>query len=198
MIDLTKIKLWSKRVLYAIVLILALLFVLTKCGGCDNKIEVVKTDNTALFAKIKSDSLELLKLNDKLVTSEAKTDSLMNAKGKAATSYSNSSKGVRDDIKKGKCDTVKVNIALNDCDSLNKVNDRIISQKDSTETTLKEANKLLTEDNATLKIVVKNLSGDYKALEKTSKKALRKQKFKTVVAIIGGVIVEVLTIFALK
>jgi hypothetical protein len=51
---------------------------------------------------------------------------------------------------------------------------------------------------ASARIILKNQAEDYKILEKKSKKALRKQKIKTIGAIIVASITEVLTIFALR
>ena len=40
-----------------IVILLALAFIFTRFGGCDDKIEVVKTDNSMYFAKMKADGI---------------------------------------------------------------------------------------------------------------------------------------------
>ena len=80
-----------------------------------------------------------------------------------------------------------------------------MASKDSTNQVLIDENEVLKEDNVlqkgmveTARTIIKNQAEDYKALEKESKKALRKQKIKTIGAIIVASITEVLTIFVLK
>ena len=181
-----------------LVIVLAILFVLTKCGGCDDKIESIKTDNSQLLAKIKVDSLKLIVLETKLHNSEFKNDSLTVVKEKVKLVYLKSSKDVRNDIKQGICDTVKVLIALNDCDSLIKSDSTLLAIKDTTIKILKQTLDVQKDVIDINNEIIVNKDKDYTELEKSSKKSLRKQKFKTVVTIVGAVIIETLTIFALK
>ncbi len=210
--EITTIKYWIITGCKFVIVLLAFLFVLTKCGGCDNKIEVAKTDNTQYFAKMKSDSLLIIGFMEKqyqdslkVMASKRSEDSIKVVADKNEKLYRGSAKKVRELIALGICDTVVVKVALNDCDSTIKSKNSLIAQKDST-------NQKLTNENTTLKqtvvvqkdmvdasrTIIANQDKDYKELEKESKKALRRQKFKTIVAIIGGVVVEALTIFALK
>lgn len=207
-----KIKYIIKTILKGLVLLLAFLFVLKQCGGCDNNIEIVKSDNTQYFAKMKSDSLFIVCLMEKQyqdslksIASKHSEDSLKTIADKYTNLYRVSAKKVRELIALGICDTVVVKTVLNDCDSTIKSKDSLIAQKDSTNKsvneeliTAKEINVILKSDVSTAKTIIKNLSGDYKELEKESKKSLRKQKFKTIGVIILATITEVLTIFALK
>lgn len=181
-----------------LVILLAILFVLTKCGGCGDKIESIKTDNSHLLAKIKIDSLKLVVLETKLHNSEFKNDSLTVVKEKVKLVYLKSSKDVRNEIKQGICDTVKVLIALNDCDSLIKSDSTLLAIKDTTIKILKQTLDVQKDVIDINNEIIVNKDKDYTELEKSSKKALRKQKFKTVVTIVGTVIIEALTIFALK
>ena len=94
---------------------------------------------------------------------------------------------------------------INACDSLIKSKDALISQKDSTYNRVQEELSTVKEELVvsksmvvTAQTIIKNQADDYKTLEKESKKALRKQKVKTVGVIILATITEVLTIFALK
>lgn len=195
-----------------IIVILAVLFIISKFGRCDNKIQVAKIDNSQYFAKMKADSIKSIANNNKILALEAKLvvkerleDSLVTLANNTQKKADKSAKTVRDLIKKGVCDTAKVLIALNDCDSVKQADNRALVSKDSTNQVLREENKVLKEDNAlqkgmvsTAQTIIKNQAEDYKVLEKDSKKALRKQKFKTVGVIILATITEVLTIFALK
>jgi hypothetical protein len=195
-----------------ITLLLALLFVVTKCGGCDSHIVTPKTDNTNLFAKMKSDSIAIVGLMEsryrdslKTIASKHSEDSIKKVSDNYAKLYRGSAKKVRELIALGICDTVEIKVALNDCDSTIKSKDVLIAQKDST---CKSINKQLVTAKQELivtkeiidisKIVIKNKDDDYKALEDSSKKELRKQKAKTIGAIIIASITEVLTILALK
>ncbi len=202
----------AELIVKGIVITLACLFVFRYCGGCDNNIEVTKTDNSIYFAKMKADSIKslekdrkMLALEVKLAIKERSEDSLVKLAHKNQNKADKSAKTVRDLIKKGVCDTVEVLIALNDCDSVKQADNRAMASKDSTNQVLRDENITLKEDNVLQKgmvesarIILKNQSDDSKVLEKESKKQLRIQKFKTVVAIIGGVVIEALTIFALK
>jgi len=195
-----------------IVMLLALAFIFTRFGGCDNNITVEKHDNSIYFAKMKADSIKSLAndikikvLEAKLAIKERTEDSLVTLAYNTQKKADKSAKTVRDLIKKGVCDTVEVLIALNDCDSVKQADNRVLASKDSTNQVLREENTTLKEDNVLQKgmvdaarIILKNQAEDYKTLEKESKKALRKQKIKTIGAIIVASITEVLTIFALK
>lgn len=195
-----------------IVILLALAFIFTRFGGCDNKIEVAKTDNTIYFAKMKADSIKSLandikikSLEAKLAIKERAEDSLVTLAYNAQKKADKSAKTVRYLIKKGVCDTVEVLIALNDCDSVKQADNRALVSKDSTNQALRDENIVLKEDNVLQKgmvesarIILKNQAEDYKTLEKESKKALRKQKAKTILANVFWGLVEGLTIFALK
>jgi len=181
-----------------LVILLAILFVLTKCGGCGDKIQISETDNSHLLAKIKIDSLKLVVLETKLHNSEFKNDSLTVVKEKVKLVYLKSSKGVRNEIKQGNCDTVKVLIALNDCDSLIKSDSTLLAVKDTTIKILKQTIDVQKDVIDINNEIIVNKDKDYTELEKSSKKALRKQQFKTVIAIVGAIIIEALTIFALN
>jgi hypothetical protein len=195
-----------------IVILLALAFIFTRFGGCGNKIQIAKTDNSQYLAKMKADSIKSLandikikSLEAKLAVKERSEDSLVTLAYDNQKKADKSAKTVRDLIKKGVCDTVEVLIALNDCDSVKQADNRALASKDSTNQVLKEENIILKEDNvlqkgmvASARIILKNQAEDYKILEKKSKKALRKQKIKTIGAIIVASITEVLTIFALR
>lgn len=210
--NLAKIKLWSKRILQGVVVLLACLFVFRYCGGCDNNIEVKKSNNDSLFLVMRYDSLLSVKLmetsyQDSLNTlaSKHKEDSLKTLIVKFEGLYRKSSKAVREQIAEGICDTNLVKIALNDCDSSNVSKDRLIAQKDTTierlETELEDTKQDLAVNKGMVvfaRTIIKNQADDYKELEKESKKALRKQKIKTIGVIILATLTEVLTIFALK
>jgi len=206
------VKYWSGLILKGIVILLALAFIFTRFGGCDNKIEVAKTDNSKYFAKMKSDSMTIINLMQeryedslKTLASKRAEDSIKVVADKNEKLYRSSAKKVRELIALGICDTVFIKVALNDCDSTIKSKDALLAQKDSTN---KSVNNELSKAKEELgvskgmvesaKTIIKNQDTDYKALEKDSKKALRKQKFKTIGAIIVASITEVLTIFALK
>jgi hypothetical protein len=94
---------------------------------------------------------------------------------------------------------------MNDCDSTIKSKNNLLAQKDSTNKSVNEELSTVKEELViskgmvvTAQTIIKNQAEDYKTLEKESKKALRKQKIKTIGAIIVASITEVLTIFALK
>lgn len=195
-----------------IVILLALAFIFTRFGGCDNKIEVEKHDNSQYFAKMKSDSMTIISLmqeryDDSLKTlaSKRSEDSIKIVADKNEKLYRSSSKRVRELLALGICDTVFINTALNDCDSTIKSKDALLAQKDSTNksvnkelSTVKEELEVSKGMVVTAQTIIKNQAEDYKTLEKESKKALRKQKFKTIGTVIIASITEVLTIFALK
>jgi hypothetical protein len=211
-ISLDTIKYILSVTLKVIVVTLAFLFILTKCGGCDSKIVVPKHDNSALFAKMKSDSIKIIKLEEeqkqdslKTIASKQSEDSIKVVADKYTKLYKNSSKRVRDLLARGICDTVEITIALNNCDSTIESKDRLLAQKDSTYESIneelinvKEQNGILKSEVKTAKTIISNQAEDYKTLEKTSKKELRKQKIKTIGVIVVSALVEALTIFALK
>lgn len=211
-ISISTLKYISVTTLKVFVLVLAFLFVLTKCGGCDNNIIAPKHDNSQYFAKIKSDSLKIAKLEEKQKEDSLKTiaskqpeDSIKIVADKYTKLYKNSSKKVRELLAMGICDTVEITIALNNCDSTIKSKDELLAQKDTTYNrvneelnTVKEQLSITKGMVVTAKTIIKNQSEDYKTLEKTSKKELRKQKIKTIGVIIVSALAEALTIFALK
>lgn len=194
-----------------IVVLLGLLW-FNQCSGPKPEVEYKKGNYDSLYAKIKADSLKiasleviLAKKEEKLVASEAKSDSLAKAKAKADKKYVASSTAVRDEIKEGICDTNSVKQALNDCDSVRIVNDRSLSQKDSTITTLKEQKETLKEENTSLRgmvdasrTILKGQTDDIKALEKEIIKTKRRNKIKNIFTAIGVAVENALLIFALK
>lgn len=195
-----------------IVILLAILFIISNFGGCNDEIIAYKHDNSSLFAKMKSDSLKLIAYEDKRIKDSLNTlaskhseDSLKVIADKNEKLYRSSSKRVRELLALGICDTVLVIETINACDSTIDSKDRLIAQKDSTYdkvqeelSTVKEELGISKEMVVSAKTIIKNQAEDYKTLEKESKKALRKQKFKTIGAVIVASITEVLTIFALK
>lgn len=210
--DKSEIKHWSGIVLKGIIILLALAFIFTRFGGCDNNITVEKHDNSQYFKKMKSDSLIIVSLMEKkyqdslkTVASKLSEDSLKVVADKNYILYRNSSKKVRELLSKGIYDTVLVVETINACDSVIKSKDDLIAQKDSTYNRVQEELSTVKEELGvsksmvvTAQTIIKNQADDYKTLEKESKKALRKQKVKTVGVIILATITEVLTIFALK
>lgn len=206
------VKYWSGLILKGIVILLALAFIFTRFGGCDNKIEVAKTDNSQYFAKMKSDSMTIVNLMQeryedslKTLASKRAEDSIKVVADKNEKLYRSSAKRVRELIALGICDTVVIKVALNDCDSTIKSKDVLLAQKDSTYesvnnelSTVKEELSISKGMVESAKTIIKNQDTDYKALEKESKKALRKQKVKTIGVIILASIVEALTIFGLR
>jgi len=210
--DKSTVKHISGLILKGIVITLACLFVFRYCGGCDNNIEVEKSNNDSLFLAMRYDSLLSLELSKvryqdsiNILASKYKEDSLNKLVTKFEVLYRKSSKTVREQISEGICDTNSVKIALDDCEGWHKVAEMIIAQKDTTikllEVELEHTKEDLNINKGIVtaaRIILKNQADDYKALEKSSKKALKRQKIKTGLAIIGGAIVEGLTIFVLK
>lgn len=210
--DKSEIKHWLGLIGKGIVILLALAFIFTRLGGCDNNITVEKHDNSQYFAKMKSDSLIIVSLMEKqyqdslkTVASKRSEDSLKVIADNNEKLYRNSSKKVRELLARGICDTLLVVETINACDSVIKSKDALISQKDSTYNRVQEELSTVKEELVvskstvvTAQTIIKNQAEDYKNLEKDSKKALRKQKVKTIGAIILASIVEGLTIFALK
>jgi len=206
------VKYWSGLILKGIVILLALSFIFTRFGGCNNKIEVAKTDNSQYFAKMKSDSMTIVNLMQerhedslKTLASKRSEDSIKVVADKNEKLYRSSAKRVRELIALGICDTVVIKVALNDCDSTIKSKDSLLAQKDSTcksvnneLSTVKEELNVSKGMVESAKTIIKNQDTDYKTLEKESKKALRKQKTKTIGVIILASIVEALTIFGLR
>lgn len=200
-ISLDTIKYITLSALKLVVIILAFLFVLTKCAGCDDKPIIVTQDNTSLFAKIKADSLKSLEMELELTLSEAKIDSLEQTKSKVEIKWYKSSKDAKIQLGLSKCDTTTIRVvfrALNDCDSLSNINNKLLEQKDSIIIILKKDLIINRGMVISAREIINNQAEDYIKLEKSSKKELRKQKIKTIGIIIGATLTEVLTIFALK
>jgi hypothetical protein len=195
-----------------IVILLAVLFVIRWFGCSNDEVEVKTYDNSQYFAKMKSDSMTIVNLMQeryedslKTLASKRSEDSIKVIADKNEKLYKGFAKRVRELIALGICDTVVVKVALNDCDSTITSKNKLIAQKDSTYekvnkelTTVKEELSINKEMVTTAKTIIKNQEDDYKALGKDSKKALRKEKAKTIGAIILASVVEVLTIFSLK
>lgn len=180
--------------------------------SCGDKIEVAKSDNSIYFAKMKSDSIKIIRLMQerhedslKTVASKHAEDSLKVIADKNEKLYRSSSKIVRELLARGICDTVLIEVAMNDCDSTIKSKDALLAQKDSTNKSVNEELSTVKEELGvskgmvvTAQTIIKNQEEDYKNLEKESKKDLRKQEAKTIGAIILASIIEGLTIFGLK
>lgn len=209
--DKSTVKHISGLILKGIVILFAILFIF-RWLGCGEKVVVPKTDNSQYFTKMKSDSMTIINLMQerhedslKTLASKRSEDSIKVVADKNEKLYRSSAKRVRELIALGICDTVVIKVALNDCDSTIKSKDKLIAQKDSTNKSVNNELSTVKEELGvskgmveSAKTIIKNQDTDYKALEKDSKKALRKQKFKTIGAIIVASITEVLTIFALK
>ena len=205
-----------KKLKYNLELIIAVtgiiavsLFIFNKCS---DKQTVDIIDNAKYFDKLKSDSLLIVELTNKrhqdsinVLHSKIKEDSLRVISDKYHSLYNNSSKKVRELLKLGICDTVLIEVVMNDCDSTIKSKDKLLAQKDSTNTKLGiELNTTKEELNVSkgmvvaAKTIIANQETNYKTLEESSKKEMKKQKRKTIGAIIIASVTEVLTIFALK
>lgn len=182
------------------------------CSGPKPEVEYKKGNYDSLYAKIKVDSLKiasleiiLAKKEEKLIASEAKSDSLAKVKIKSDKKYIKSSTKVRNEFKEGICDTNSVKEALNDCDSVRLANSRELYQKDSTITTLKEQKEVLKEERDSFRgqvdasrEILKGQEDDIKALEKEIIKTKRRNKIKNVITAIGVAVENALLIFALK
>lgn len=183
----------------ALIVALAFLFILTKCGGCDNKIKFADNHvNDSLNKLINLSAIKVKQLESYLTLEKAKSDSLTAVKGKVEIRYAKSSKSVREDIKEGFCDTSKVLIALNDCDSLVKENNSLLSTKDSI---INIQDRIIGEQASMVdasRTIINNQRDEIIENEKIAKKALRRQKFKTIGVITVAAIGQVLTILALK
>lgn len=210
--ETSQVKIWGERIIKGIVILLALAFIFTRFGGCDNNIVVEKHDNSKYFAKMKSDSLLIIGLMEKqyqdslnTLASKRSEDSIKVIADRNEKLYRGSAKKVRELISRGICDTVLVEVALNDCDSTIKSKDSLIAQKDSTYNRVQEELSTVKEELSvskgmvvTAQTTIKNQAEDYKTLEKESKKALRKQKAKTILSNVFWGLAEALTIFGLK
>lgn len=181
-----------------LVLLLAFLFILTKCASCGNEVVVKKSNNDSLFSRMKADSLKILELQSKLLLSEVKNKALDSAKLIIENKYQIASKKLRNKIKIGICDTFEVVKVLNECDSVIDANHEVISQRDSSIAILKEITKEQADEIAAARQVIKNKDSDIENLEKALKKTKRRNKIKTALIIIGDVAKDVLLIFALK
>jgi len=183
----------------ALIVALAFLFILTKCGGCDNKIKFADSHiNDSLNKLINFSTVKVKQLESYLTLEKQKSDSLTAVKNKVEIRYVKSSKSVREDIKEGFCDTSKVLIALNDCDSLVKENNSLLSTKDSI---INIQDRIIGEQASMVnasRTIINNQRDEIIENEKIAKKALRRQKFKTIGVITVAAIGQVLTIFALK
>lgn len=205
-----QINIITKFIIYFFVFILgAVCFSNFDCVGLYDGSKYNKSNYDSLFFKLKSDSVKLSELELDIINQRKITgfyvhlkDSLTNVKYKYQKTYLSSSKEVRVEIRKGICDTNSVKEALNDCDSLAKVNNTIIAKSDSLNQSLMKENInlntqniTLKEDNSTIKAIVSGKDKDYENLEKAfkeqekiSKKQLRKQKLKTIFVGIVGIL----------
>jgi len=195
-----------------IVILLAVLFMIRWLGCGNDHVEVETYDNSQLLAKMKSDSMTIVNLMQeqyedslKTLASKRSEDSIKVIADRNEKLYKGSAKRVRELIALGICDTVIIKVALNDCDSTIASKNKLIAQKDSTYDRVNEELSTVKEELgiskgmvSTAQTIIKNQVSDYKALEKDSKKALKKQKAKTIVTIILASIVEGLTIFSLR
>ncbi len=196
--EVTLIKSSVSTIFKIISILIVLVLIFINFDGCDKKIELPRTNNDSLLYKIRRDSLLIVKLEEAFLNSEKKQDSLEVLKGKFESKLKASSKLVRVQISEGICDTNSVKIALNDCDSTNNVNNKIITEKDSAISILIEISTKQKEDLAAAKKVMSNQANDYSALEEEYNKLASKHK-KTKVKIIAlAVLAELVTIFALK
>jgi len=86
----------------ALIVALAFLFILTKCGGCDNKIKFADSHiNDSLNKLINFSTVKVKQLESYLNLEKQKSDSLTAVKNKVEIRYVKSSKSVREDIKEG-------------------------------------------------------------------------------------------------
>ena len=183
----------------ALIVALAFLFILTKCGGCDNKIKFADNHvNDSLNSLINFSSIKVKQLESYLTLEKAKSDSLTAVKNKVEIRYRVASKSVRGSVKEGSCDTMEVLIALNACDSVIYSNNTLLSTKDSI---INIQDRIIGEQASMVnasRTIINNQRDEIIENEKIAKKALRRQKFKTIGVITVAAIGQVLTIFALK
>lgn len=212
MLSKNNLKYYSKLVLKVAVILLALAFIFSKFGGCDNNITVEKHGDSQYLSKMKSDSLIIVSLMEKkyqdslkTVASKRSEDSIKVIADRNEKLYKSSSRKVRELLARGIYDTVLVVETINACDSTIKSKDDLIAQKDLTYNRVQEELSTVKEELVvsksmvvTAQTIIKNQAEDYKTLEKESKKALRKQKVKTFLSNAFWGLAEALTIFALK
>lgn len=182
-----------------LIVILAFLFVLTKCGGCSNDLKFADNHvNDSLNKLINFSAIKVKQLESYLTLEKAKSDSLTTLNSKLVKRYKSASKNVRNSVKEGVCDTVEVLIALNACDSVIYSNNKLLSTKDSI---INIQDRIIGEQASMVdasRTIINNQRDEIIENEKIAKKALRRQKFKTIGVITVATIGQVLTIFALK
>lgn len=183
----------------ALIVALAFLFILTKCGGCDNKIKFADNHvNDSLNSLINFSAIKIKQLESYLTLEKAKSDSLTVVKNKVEIRYKVASKSVRSSVKEGVCDTVEVLIALNACDSVIYSNNTLLSTKDSI---INIQDRIIGEQASMVnasRTIINNQRDEIIENEKIAKKALRKQKRITKLVIIADAIKDLFLVFVLK
>lgn len=211
--ELTLIKNSIMTIFKGLVLLLAFLFILTKCTSCIKEPQISDSKTIdSLIIKNRQDSIKLITLDSKLhevelksLQSENKADSLMNQKKIDEKKYRNLVASLRADLLKGKCDTFAILTVLNQCDSVINEDNRVIAQKDSVISNKDSVLEIVKEENTILKgmvdtsrNIIKEKDNQIAELEKKSKKALRKQKWITRLVIVADAIKDGLLIFGLS
>lgn len=172
---------------------LAFLFILSKCSGCDHK-TLQLSNNDSLNNVINMYKTTLFSLDNKLIASNKKNDSLTLLKKKVEVKYIQSSKDVRISIANGICDTIKIIETINDCDSIISLDNKIIATKDTIinyQTGYINVQKSII---AAKDEIISNKDNDIKLL----KKEVKTQRRKTIAVIIGSALTLAATIFVLK
>lgn len=196
----------------ATVIILAILFVISKFNSCEKEETVVKDDYSHLYKKISSDSMIMVNFMEKAyqdslskADSKRKTDSLTKVANKFISLYKKASGNVYVELSQGICDTNSVRKLANACDSTFEAMSNESAQKDSTikyqdneNKNLKIALSSCNDMNDAARVILKGQADDAKALKEELKTVKRKHKIKTTLLIIGDVLKDALLIFALK
>jgi len=195
-----------------LIVILATLLWFSNCSGEKETVEYKKGNYDSLLVKLKSDSIQLIALKEKLVqdslktaSSEHKTDSIEKVKNKFERLYNKTQKVVLEQLSIGICDTNLIKETFHYCDSTISSAKSESNQKDTTIASLKKEvgglKEQLEVSNGMVdasRTILNGQSKDIKALEKEITKTKRRNKIKNVITVVAVAIENTLLILALK
>jgi hypothetical protein len=131
-------------------------------------------------------------MEGKIKSLEKKDTTLVEKKEVLKNNYSDTKKDLKKDIKKGVCDTILVKEFINDCDSLNAVNDSIINNRGVIIEQQKDIIEVYKDVDFKKNILVDIQKDEIKIL----KKQVRKEKIKKTIAIVISAVAATLVVIA--
>lgn len=184
-------KILLKRLIQLVLIIIGIILIFKSCKSCnEEKIKLPNADS--LINLIKFEKTKIIILEAKIKSLQKKDTTLIEKKEVLKKNYSDTKKDIKKDIKKGVCDTILIKEFINDCDSLNSVNDSIINNRGVIIEQQKDIIDVYKDVDFKNNILIDVQKDEISKL----KKQVRKEKIKKTIAIVSAAVAATLVVIA--